>query len=299
MFCVIIVAEANVIQVPKEHKTIQAALKVAKKGDTVLVAEGEYREEITLKDGVTLQGAGEKSILKFSVKALNVTDAVITGFTMKGGTINDHSGISCSNAKVTIENMTIWGFHHAITVATSRVILKNNIIANSFSVGISVTASEALIEENQVLENPSPGVIISNSDRKILVSNNTIKKNRYGIQCDDASPIIRRNLITQNTFGISIYSAQPNLGTTSDPGLNIIYDNKEGDVINSGERVVFAQQNYWGNPDGPCAKCISGRVEYKPWLRQASPDEKQAVHPRTKKTAIWGWLKKTDSNSLR
>ncbi len=300
MTSVIIVTEANVIQVPKEHKTIQAALKIAKKGDTVFVAEGEYREVVALEDGVKLQGAGEKSVLRATIKALNVTDAVVAGFAMKGGTKNDHFGIFCRNAKVTIKDMTIWGFHHAISAEASRITLKNNIITNSFNVGIFVTTySEALIEENQVVENQGAGMIISNSDKKILVSNNTIKKNHTaGIECHDASPIIRHNLITQNTFGISIDNAQPHLGTTSDPGLNIIYGNKGGDVVNSGKDVVYAQQNYWGKSDGPCADCIVGRVEYKPWLRQESPDEKQAVSTRAKFFVIWGWLKKIASDSL-
>ena len=303
LVCIVMlrVTEANVIQVPREHKTIQAALKIAKKGDTITVAPGKYREELSLKDGVTLQGAGEKSVLKSAVKAINVTDAVITGFAMKGGTNNDHFGIFCRNAKVTIQDMTIWGFHHGISAEASKVTLKHNTVTNSFNVGIFVTVdSSALIEANQVTDNPGVGMIISRSDRNILLLDNTLKRNRAaGIQCSDASPTIRRNLITQNGFGVLIDNAQPNLGTTAEPGLNRIYGNKEGDLVNLGRDVVFAQQNYWGNPDGPCANCIVGRVEYKPWLRQESPDKKQAVRPRTKCTVIWGRLKKTDSNSLR
>ena len=212
---------------------------------------------------------------------------------MKGGTNENHFSIFCRHAKINIENMAIWGFHHAISAEGSRVILKNNIITNSFNVGIFVTAdSEALIEGNQVMENQGAGMIISNSDRRILVSNNTIKKNRAaGIQCHDASPIIRSNLITHNTYGISIDNAQPHLGTMDNPGLNIIYGNSEGDVVNSGKDVVYAQQNYWGKSDGPCANCVVGRVEYSPWLRQEPKANSQAVNKRTKRPVVWGRVK--------
>ena len=107
MLDVIIVAEANIINVPQEHKSIQAALKVAKVGDTILVAPGIYRGELSLKDGAILQGIGEKPTLKLAVKAINVKGAVITNFAMKGGTNNDHFGIFCRNAKVTIKDVTI------------------------------------------------------------------------------------------------------------------------------------------------------------------------------------------------
>jgi len=293
LFGMTVVAEADVIHVPKEHKTIQAALKVAKKGDTVLVAEGEYREVVALKDGVRLQGAGEKSVLRATIKALNVTDVVVAGFAMKGGTKNDHFGIFCGHAKVTIENMTIWGYHHGISAENSRLTLKNNIITNSLNVGISVANySEALIEENQVVENQGAGMTIANSEGKILVSNNTIKKNHtVGIECHDASPIIRHNLITQNTLGISIDNAQPHLGTTANPGLNIIYGNKGGDIVNSGKDVVYAQQNYWGKSDGPRADGIVGRVEYKPWLRQEPGANSQTVNQNTMRPVVWGRMR--------
>jgi len=299
IFDVVIFTEANTIFVPQEHKSIQAAIKAAKVGDTILVAPGIYQEELSLKDGVILKGAGEKSVLKSAVKAINVEDVVIIGFAMKGGTKNDHFGIFCRNAKVTIKDMTIWGFHHGISAETSEITVKHNTITNSFNVGILVTTdSSALIEGNQVTDNPDVGMIISSSDRKILLLDNTLKKNRSaGIQCSDASPIIRRNSITQNGFGISIDDAQADLGTVAEPGLNRIYGNEEGDVVNLGKDVVLAQQNYWGNPNGPCQNCIFGKVEYKPFMQQESLDEKQVIRPKAKLTVIWGRLKKA-SNSL-
>ena len=294
MFGVIIVAEANVIRVPQEHKAIQAALNVAKKGDTITVAPGKYREELSLKDGVTLEGSGETSVLNLTVKALNVKGAVISDFALIGGTKDSHFGIFCRHAEVTVKNMTIVGFHHGISSEVSKITVKHNTIADSFNVGIYVTTdSEALVEDNLVIDNTGPGMIISRSDRQIIIVDNTLKRNgAAGIECTTASPIIRRNIITQNTFGILLDDAKPDIGTTSDPGLNLIYDNKEGDVVNLGRNIISAQQNYWGKPDGPCANCIVGRVEYKPWLRQESPGEKQAVSSKAKFPTIWGWLKK-------
>ncbi|MAE20723.1 hypothetical protein CMK12_17645 [Candidatus Poribacteria bacterium] len=73
----------------------------------------------------------------------------------------------------------------------SKVTVKYNTITNSFSVGILVTSnSSALIEGNRVTDSPEVGIIISNSDKKILLLDNTLQRNRSaGIQCSEASPI--------------------------------------------------------------------------------------------------------------
>jgi len=301
MFIVIIVTEASVIQVPKEHKMIQAALDIAKKGDTIIVAPGKYQEELSLKDGVTLQGSGETSALNLTVKALNVKNAVISDFALTGGTKDSHFGIFCRNAEVTIKNMTIVGFHHGISSETSKIIVQNNTITDSFNIGIYVTTdSEALIEDNQVISNTGPGMIISSSDRQILIVGNTLKRNdAAGIECTNASPTIRRNFIMQNTFGILLDDAKPDIGTTTDPGLNLIYDNKEGDLVNLGREVVSAQQNYWGKPEGPCANCIVGKIEYKPYLRQQPKENYQFVDKKARIPIVWGLLKKAGLVSLQ
>ena len=67
--------------------------------------------------------------------------------------------------------------------------MKYNTITNSFSVEILVTSdSSALIEGNRVADSPEVGIIISNSDKKILLLDNTLPRNRSaGIQCFEAS----------------------------------------------------------------------------------------------------------------
>ncbi|MCI5148073.1 MAG: DUF1565 domain-containing protein [Candidatus Electrothrix sp. MAN1_4] len=46
--------QGNVLLVPEEYKTIQSAINAATAGDSVLVGEGTYYEQLVMKDGVKL-----------------------------------------------------------------------------------------------------------------------------------------------------------------------------------------------------------------------------------------------------
>ena len=105
------VSSADVLNVPDEYPTIQAAIDAAGSGDIVLVAEGEYPEEITLKSGVIVQGAGEGlSIINGGGDAGDVVTAVgndidndtkLLGFTItgaiSGGSMPGGGGVFCNS----------------------------------------------------------------------------------------------------------------------------------------------------------------------------------------------------------
>ncbi len=66
-------ATAATLYVPKDFKTIQAALAAARTGDTVLVEAGTYAERVVLKAGVTLKSAGDDSPGKQGLKRAEAT----------------------------------------------------------------------------------------------------------------------------------------------------------------------------------------------------------------------------------
>jgi len=116
--------EAEIIRVPRDYPTIQAAMDVASEHDIVLVEPGTYTENILMKSGVTLKseagaanttidGAGAGSV----IDCIGVSDrTTIRGFTIRNGTgtlaFNGRygGGIRCwNNASPTIEDNVFIG----------------------------------------------------------------------------------------------------------------------------------------------------------------------------------------------
>src|SRR5210317_807845 len=66
-------AAAATIRVPTDYSTIQKAIEFAGKGDKVQVSQGTYYENITLKEGVTLEGGWNEDFSRRDISAYVTT----------------------------------------------------------------------------------------------------------------------------------------------------------------------------------------------------------------------------------
>jgi len=193
-------------------KSIQEAINTAGPGDTVMVAAGTYNENITLKSGVvlrgagadvtTIQGTGTQGIGTGSVVTADGVDssAKIDGFTITGGNSNwEGGGISCNNnSSPIISNNTITGNSArcdggGISCYNSSPTISNNIIT-----GNSVTETGGGI---------SCGYFSSPTIYKNTITDNSAECQGGGISCSISSPTILKNTITDNStdFGGGVY----------------------------------------------------------------------------------------------
>ena len=216
-------AVAATIRVPKDYSTIQKAADAAKSGDKIRVSEGTYFENITMKEGVTLEGGWNKDFSKRDVSSYVTTidgskkagwvvyganHATLDGFTIINGTRIERSdsttgaGIHCHSTSPTISNNIIRANAPAgIYCGASSAIIMNNLICNNEEAGIYLENGCSLkIKGNTIRENKMAGIGTGGMvDSRIEVRNNIINSNAMaGIEAKAATGTVHNNIIYEN-----------------------------------------------------------------------------------------------------
>jgi len=211
-------ASPAIIYVPDDYSTIQAAVDAANPGDTIVVRDGTYSENVDVyTDHLTIQSENEAETT--IVQAANPDDhvfevtadyVVISGFTLvdaTGGTSYEGSGIF---------------FEH---VAGCNI--SNNKFSNN-SCGIYLRYSNKnMITDNKIWGNVHGVELVHSQDNEIKSSE--ISDNGEGIYLSYSS---NYNKITNNTFvndGLSVSSA------------SISYQNKIEDNTVNGKPLVYLE----------------------------------------------------------
>ncbi len=240
------------------YKTITYALNQAQPGTVIQLAPGTYNKDsgeqfpLLIKQGVTLRGdesskgqpvlvTGSGFYVSPTFARQNVTiradkDSTITGITVTNPE-NRGTGVWVESTNPTITNST---FTNSIrdgvfVTGTGNPKIENNIFVQNKGNGISVAKSAQGEIRNNLFQNTGFGLAIGGTSTP-LVAENQILQNKDGIYISEsAKPILRRNVIQKNTQdGIVVtVNAQPDLGTTGNPGGNLISKNARYDLNNA------------------------------------------------------------------
>jgi len=216
---------------PADFNSIQAAIDDANEGDKVFVGPGTYKEDVTMKDGVNLQGAGAESTVIIgygcSPAVLGANNCRLDGFTITGSDCEDTPGICCQIA----EHFTI----------------SNNIIRNSTWEGIYALNSSLIISNNLILDNLCSGVYICHrSSGPSTIVNNTMHGNQASdITLADTSALIMNNIIEDILCLDSTATlVRNNILNYQADGSNISVDPCFADA-NSGDYHLKSQAGRW------------------------------------------------------
>jgi parallel beta-helix repeat protein len=244
------------IYVPDDYETIQEAVDNAASGDTIIVRDGIYQENVDVYiNNLTIMS--ENGSANCIIQAANPNDHVfevtsdyvnISGFTVKGATEGYWvAGIYLGNTDLctmindtNISNCNISNNNNGIYASYSS----NNTISNCFishnNMGIQLyTSSGNLISNCSIRLNNYSGMELWLSSDNNCIFNNTISNNGWSgiwIDCGSSNNSIYRNIISCCDIGIVISIECP--GSTIN---NIIYNN----YFNNSKNVWDWGNNIW------------------------------------------------------
>ena len=222
-------ASAITRMVPDDFASIQDAINASSYGDTVMVKDGTYSENLTLKNGVNVIGEGIGTKLNGGhsgnvVTANDITNAEFSGFWVYYAEYDSqYAGIKISGGSPVISNNRIsHNKKRGIQITGgSSAIIRNNVIqyngdANDtwHDYGIISLHSTPLITNNIIRNNYGSGIYIAweESDGTRVINNTIVDNDSDGVWCYRSDPIIKNNIITENGTGIAaIYEATPEI----------------------------------------------------------------------------------------
>ncbi|MEX2701696.1 MAG: NosD domain-containing protein [Candidatus Baldrarchaeota archaeon] len=200
---------SKIIFVPDDFDMIQKAVKAANDGDTIIVRDGIYFENIDVFKSVKIiseNGPNSTIIIAdmpsddvFDILSNNVT---LSGFTIKGS--SNAAGI----------------FLHSLTSSCN---ISNNIIVDNFC-GIRLdTALKNNISSNLIANN-TYGITLDSSSRENTISENIIKRNVHGIYLSDSF----NNKIYLNCFmnENNVYSSDSTNIWSTPEEVSYLYENR-------------------------------------------------------------------------
>jgi len=234
-------SEAKTIYVPDSYEKIQWAVDNAIAGDTIIVRDGTYYENLKVDKQLTIKsengsanciidGGGSGSVI-----TLNANGITIEGFTVR------NSGTSWSDAgiKVNSDNNSITG---------------NNISNNWYGIHLWYSSNNSITNNNLSLNNWS-GICLAYSSSNSITNNNLSSNNWDGIYLHSSSNnSITDNNISNNWNGIHLAYSSNNkiyLNNFIDNTCQV-YSYDSTNTWNSTEMITYIYNgstytNYLGN----------------------------------------------------
>jgi len=255
----------------KPHKTITDALSQAKSGTVIQLAPGNYSNEsfpILLKPGVTLRGdessRGERVVIsgggdyisgvfaKQNITIFADKDTTIEGVTVTN-TNERGTGVWVESTNPTIKNSTFTNNARDgvfVTGAGNPRIENNQFLRNSAN-GISITKKSKGEIRNNLFQNNGFGLAIGHTSTPSLTENQIVQNKDGIVISESAKPLVRKNTIQNNIRDgvVLIHEALPDLGTSNNPGGNVIANNGRYNFHNATKNNTMFDVTTTDTPD--------------------------------------------------
>ncbi|MGL5194195.1 MAG: DUF1565 domain-containing protein [Chroococcales cyanobacterium] len=245
-------------------KTITQALRQAQPNTTIRLSPGTYsadtgesfplilKPQVTLQGdtstrgrGIIIQGGGlylSRTSARQNVGLVAADRARVSGITL---TNNNTSGyalwIESASMEVTDNTFTGSGHDGISVVGNSAPTIRGNHFVENGANGITIygTSRPELVEN--VFERTGFGISIGQRAQPIL-RGNQVRQNRDGVVIHGSSrPVLRNNQIegNQDNGVVAVGDSRPDLGTSGDPGGNVVRNNGQMDINGSTTKEII------------------------------------------------------------
>ncbi|MEG4285052.1 DUF1565 domain-containing protein [Microcoleus sp. A006_D1] len=245
-------------------KTLTYALSVAPPKTAILLAPGTYSAQsgekfpLMLRPSVTVQGnpstRGQNIVIKGGGEFISPTSAGqniailgADGAGLSGVTVTNTNyrgyALWIESSSPTVVNNTFSGSTHdgISVVGTGRPTIGGNFFSKNGANGITIFGTSRPEVRDNVFENTGFGINVAQNASPLLIGNK-ITRNKDGVVVQaEARPVLRNNYIESNRRDgiVAIARALPDLGTSAEPGGNVIRNNGQYDINNAAKGQVI------------------------------------------------------------
>lgn len=215
----VINSDAATINVPENFKTIHDAVENSKPGDTIIVRNGNYHENVVISKPLTLKSekGADVTVIKPSntsepvIKVMETNNVEIIGFTATGSAISGFYLYKTSNSRL-LENKSIENRNGIFLYSSDNNSLIGNEAKSNDQTGIYLEASHGnIIEKNKADSNREKGIFLINANSNKLTGNSANLNDWNGITLWSANNnTIKGNKVYRNTYGIIMSNSTGN-----------------------------------------------------------------------------------------
>ncbi len=212
--------EAATLHVPDQYKTIHEAVEKALPGDTVLVMEGRYHENVLITKTITvksdkgpdLTAVNALDISEPVFKVLDADGAAVVGFTVKGSGV---AGIYFHNADngMILDNKTTENRNGIYLVSSNNNALTNNVASSNEQTGIYLELSnDNTLKKNIADSNKEKGIFLNASNSNKLLYNSASRNEWNGVLFWSSNGnTVQGNKVLRNTYSIILSNSEGNI----------------------------------------------------------------------------------------